>query len=224
MTPEALGLPFGAVLRPAFLSALLVLGCSSGDKPVPFDDGKGTPPTATAGARLDYPAPPFGATQGATIANFEFLGWSNPKTAAFDTTHLETHSLAEFYDPTGEKGVQYLMITSTAVWCSACKSEYQEMAPKVATYEARGARFMGALFEDNDSNPARPSDLATWAKTYAVTFPFMLDPGFSMGAFFAEQATPMVMIVDTHDMSILTLEENGNLASVWAFLDQNLKP
>lgn len=175
--------------------------------------------------RLAYPAPPFGSTQGAVIADYRFLGWSNPTGEKFDTEHLEPHSLAEFYDPTGEKGIHYLVITSTAVWCSACKLEYQDMATKVLAYQKRGAQFMGALFEDNDSNPAQPTDLQNWGKRYAVAFPFVLDPELKFGAFFDVQATPMVMIVDTHKMAIVNIEEgwaSDGAGSVWTFLDQHL--
>jgi hypothetical protein len=84
---------------------------------------------------------------------------------------------------------------------------------------------MGALFQDNASKPAQPSDLATWAKTYAVRFPFVLDPEFKLGAFFSVEATPMTMIVDTRKMAILTIDEGWASAgdgSVWAFLDRKL--
>jgi hypothetical protein len=215
------------MLRPACLAALWLFACSSGDKSVPFDDGRETTPVSegTVVARLDYPPAPFGTTAGAVIENHSFLGWADPKAAAFNVDRLEPHSLAEYYDPTGAKGIRYLVITSTAVWCSACKAEYQDMATKVATYSKRGVVFMGALFQDNGSKPAQPSDLATWAKTYAVRFPFVLDPELKLGAFFDVEATPMVMIVDTRKMEIVSIEEgwaSTGDGSVWAFLDRKL--
>jgi hypothetical protein len=215
------------VPRSAFLGAFFLLACSSGaSEPTPFDDGRGAAlGDGTLVERLAYPDPPFGSTAGAVIANYRFLGWSNPASAKFDTTHLEPHSLAEFYDPNGAKGLRYLIITSTAVWCSACKLEYRDMATNVAAYQKRGAEFMGALFEDNDSKPAQPSDLANWGKQYAVEFPFVLDPELKFGAFFDVQATPMVMIVDTRKMEIVNINEgwaSEGPGSVWTFLDQQL--
>src|SRR5262249_5311674 len=147
--------------------------CSSSQTAVPFDDGKGVAVTPQLGAEREvYPAAPYGAREGATIENFDFLGWPAPKDAGYDTAKLEPMSLGQFYDPDGAKGIQYLVITSTAVWCSACKQEYKDMAPMVATYQGKGARFLGALFEDDTSNPAKPSDLVLWGKQFAVTFPF----------------------------------------------------
>jgi len=206
------------------LVAALALGCSSGEKAVPFDHG------TTAGLplgeeRLPYPPPPYGAQAGATIENFTFLGWSSPKEAGYDPTHLETIRLADFYDPTGAKHAPLLVITSTALWCSACKQEYADMKTGAAPYEQKGVRFLGALFEDNDGNPAHPPDLTTWARTFDVRFPFVLDPELELGSFFDVNATPMEMIVDTRSMQIIKIDvgwvSQGD-GSLWSELDQLL--
>ncbi|HVU01998.1 MAG TPA: TlpA disulfide reductase family protein [Polyangiaceae bacterium] len=207
------------------LGALLALGCGGDQKAAPFDDARGQVEVGKAAERFSYPAGPYGATVGATIENFHFLGWKDPKTENYDTERLVDHSLAEFYDPDGSKGIHYLLVTSTAVWCSACKAEYQDMAAQRAKYAALGVTFLGALFEDNNSDPARPEDLANWATAYRVEFPFVLDPDLKLGSFFDRAATPMVMIVDTSTMQIEKLEEGwaaSGPGSAWDFLDTHL--
>ena len=60
---------------------------------------------------------------------------------------------------------------------------------------------------------------------YDVTFPFVLDPDLKLGSFFDVDATPMVMIVDTKTMKILSLEDGwikSGDGSAWAFFDANL--
>lgn len=182
------------------------------------------------GERLDYPAPPYGATVGATIENFRFLGWTNPVDAKFDQTRLEEIELARFYNPSGTNGgTKFLVITSTAVWCSACKLEYQDMAHKVDSYHQKGVEFLGALFEDGDEtngpNPAKPSDLALWAENYEVTFNFVLDPELKFGNFFDREATPMEMIIDAKTMKVVYIATGwatSGPSSLWTLLDQYL--
>jgi len=204
--------------------AFALAACSS-DKQVPFDDGRGEIVSQLGAPRVDYPAAPYGSRAGATIENFQFLGWKAPVTSAFDTTKLETVSLGQFYDPEGAQGVKLLVITSTAVWCSACKQEYRDMSGSVGAYEQKGVRFLGALFEDAMNNPAKPSDLVLWAKAFDVEFPFALDPDLKLGAFFDVEATPMEMIVDTKTMKIVKISEGwvtkGD-GSLWADLDMLL--
>jgi hypothetical protein len=208
------------------VAALALSACSSSETQAPFDDGKGSIGAADLGApREAYPAAPYGSRTGATIENFGFLGWHAPKASSYDTSKLEPVSLGQFYDPTGEQGVKLLVMTSTAVWCSACKQEYKDMAGNVATYEAKGVRFLGALFQDATRptpTPSKPSDLVLWAKTFDVTFPFVLDPDLKLGSFFDVEATPMEMIVDAKTMKILGITEGwvtkGD-ASLWSELD-----
>ncbi len=176
---------------------------------------------------MAYPPAPFGAGTGATIENFRFLGWQAPKDVRYDAERLEPVSLAQFYDPKGEAGIRFLVITSTAVWCSACKQEYVDLAKSVAAYQKKGVRFLGALFEDKDSRPAKPSDLQLWAKQFDVRFPFALDPELKLGSFFDVEATPMEMIIDTRTMKIVRIDEGwitkGN-GSLWSNLDALLAP
>lgn len=215
----------------AFFAVVACAACSS-QSAVDFDHGAAaTPGNGSFGSgatRLSYPEPPYGSTVGATIEDFHFLGWEDPSKAKYDATHLVPIELAQFYDPSGDSGVKYLVVTSTAVWCSACKFEYQEMAGKTDAYRQKGVRFLGALFQDNNEtnpSPAQPSDLALWAQTYSVTFDFVLDPEFKFGNFFNVEATPMEMIIDAKTMQVVDVETgwvSSGPSSLWAKLDQLL--
>jgi hypothetical protein len=235
-----MGLSFRAMMRRALAGLTLLLSCAcSSQSAVDFDHGRSTTgggQTYGTGVRLEYPSAPYGATIGATIENFHFLGWSNPVVAQQNVDRLENIQLAQFYNPTGAAGgTKLLVITSTAVWCSACKLEYQDMAVNVGTFREKGVEFFGALFEDNDSNPAKPSDLVLWAQGYDVDFHFVLDPALKFGNFFDREATPMEMIVDAKNMQVLYIatgwrasayDQNGNVVypegSLWWELERLL--
>jgi hypothetical protein len=154
-----------------------------------------------------YPAGPYGITQGATIANLEFHGWSQPAVAAYNLAAAETVRLSDFYDPNGEKGVELLLINSVAVWCGVCRTEYADLQTSTLypDLHARGLSMLGLVFEDNDGEPARYVDMVNWGTAFEVQFPFAVDPGFKTGVYFDRAATPMNMLVDARTMKILVL-------------------
>jgi len=213
-------LPIVTVLIAATCS---LLGCSSSPltgvpdaEPAPAPSAS---PTAGANAgagnvgatssRAAYPAGPFGTTRGATIENLSFLGWKHPDVAGYDPSKFETVRLSDFYDPDGLSGVKLLAINASAVWCSVCRREYQEMHSNdvYGKLHPLGLEILGTLFEDNAFFPAQPQDLQNWgiAKAHAVTFPLVLDPGFKVGAYFDSDATPLNMLIDVRTMTIVQI-------------------
>ncbi len=215
--------------RSLFVAAACLIGCSSTgcsstESPADFDHGATQTVIGTAESHLAYPPAPYGTRPGGVIENFQFLGWHRPDLSK-DPTKLEPVSLAEYYNPDGTKPTRFIVMTATAVWCSACKLEYRDLTSKQITdFRSRGVEFIGALFQDQTSNPAQPSDLHTWASTYAVSFPFVLDPELKLGVFFSLEATPMEMVIDTKTMQILTITDGwlpGN-DPLWTYLDKLL--
>jgi hypothetical protein len=187
----------------------------------------GAPPAGSAGSAsgpalsstwVSYPAGPYGTTTGAIIQNLEFLGWKDPVAANYDPANFETVRLSDFYDPDGHTGVKLLAVNASAVWCSVCRAEYEDMNANgtYQTYHDKGAQFLGTLFEDNAYYPAQPADLTRWGQVsnHAVKFPLVLDPGFKMGAFFGSDATPLNMVVDVRTMTIV-LVTMGYSTTYW---------
>ncbi|HEY3256514.1 MAG TPA: hypothetical protein VGJ91_21290 [Polyangiaceae bacterium] len=156
-----------------------------------------------------YPAGPYGTTRGATIENLSFMGWKHPDLAGYDPDKFELVRLSDFYDPNALSGIKLLAINASAVWCGVCRREYQEMhsGDVYNNLHPLGLEILGTLFQDNQYYPAQPQDLKNWAKlsTHAVTFPFVLDPGFKVGAYFDSDATPLNMLVDVRTMTIVQI-------------------
>jgi hypothetical protein len=158
----------------------------------------------------NYPAGPYGTARGATIANLSFMGWRDPAAAGYTRDKFETLRLSDFYNPDkSPQGARVLVLNASAVWCSVCRVEYTHlMRDQVyANYRPKGIEILGVLFEDNDGLPARPQDLELWGGSngFSVTFPLVLDPGFKTGVYFASDATPLNMIIDTSNMTILDI-------------------
>ena len=217
-------------------ASVSLLGCSSSPlTPVPEQDNghdngpgpRGTTtgsagasagtPSAAAGAAAvaatpawtPYPAGPYGTNRGATIQNLSFLGWKHPDQAGYDPSKFETIQLADYYDPDGHTGIKLLAVNASAVWCSVCRREYQEMKLNntYASLHPLGLEILGTLFEDNNSYPAQPQDLRNWSavSSHSVKFPMGLDPGFKLGAYFDSDATPLNMLIDVRTMTIVQI-------------------
>jgi hypothetical protein len=185
------------------------------------------PPTGADFAPVDYPSGPYGTRIGSVIENFTFIGWRRPADAAYDLAELETLSLADFYNPHGEKGpMKLLAVNASAVWCAVCQSEYHQMLndDTYATYREKGVEILGTLFQDRNYGPSQPTDLKNWAGNplFLVEFPFVLDPGFKLGAFFASDATPLNMVVDLRTMEIRYLMMGYNPSTFWSEMDRLL--
>jgi hypothetical protein len=218
--------------------AFALLGCSSEalDEPGKSQDPPSTeePHTNTSSAqpRADfdvapYPTGPYGRDVGATIQNLSFLGWRDAKAAGYDPSKLEVVSLSDFYDPTGSKGIRLLALNSAAVWCGVCREEYKQLKRDgiYAKYRPKGVEMLGVLFEDNNYDPAKPSDLKVWGGPTAhdVPFPLVIDPGFKTGAYFSSDATPMNMLIDTRTMEILDVAmgyDTSRPGEYWAAIDE----
>src|SRR6187402_568190 len=171
MKPYPVSVRFTVLLA----NAALALACSSSPLTAPEGAGEG-PAGSGAGAPAvegptstwtAYPAGPYGTSRGSVIQNLAFSGWHHPDTAGYDLAKLETVRLSDFYDPDGTGTVKLLAINASAVWCSVCRAEYQDMNTTnvYATYRAKGVEILGALFEDVAYYPAQPQDLMNWGSS-----------------------------------------------------------
>jgi len=175
--------------------------------------------------KLDYPPGPYGTGVHATLENFAFLGWRDPVAANYDVSKLEQVRLSEYYNPDGRSDIKLIWINASAVWCSVCRAEMADIKSNGvhADFGPRGVQLIETLFEDNNSGPAKPSDLHNWGSlaAHSIDFPLLLDPGFKLGAFFTSDATPLNMLVDAKTMKVLDATM-GYSSDYWQRVDRLL--
>ncbi|HEV8549588.1 MAG TPA: hypothetical protein VGQ57_11185 [Polyangiaceae bacterium] len=225
------------------LGAFLTLGCSSeaidgqsrsSTEPGPGpSDTSSTPPTSAASGNFEpqqsYPPGPYGHGLGAVIENLEFIGWRDPAGASYDVNQFEHVRLGDFYDPTGAQ-TELLVLNASAVWCVVCQSEARDMKTNdtYQAFHARKVQMLTTLFEDQESNPAKPSDLVLWgsSKQREIDFPLVLDPALKMGIYFTSDATPLNLVIDARTMTIIDVMmgyDGTPGTGMWGRIDQLLK-
>jgi len=178
---------------------------------------------ASAGcASPNYPHGPFGTEEGDTLADACFQGFRNPATTNRAQSALETIAFADYYDPTGSKGYQLLLINTAAVWCSACRSEHEGLPEKNREYGPRGLRILSTLFQDARRNPATLSDLEAWVKTFASDYAMVLDPDYQLGDFASAETAPLNLVVNARTMKIEKKLLGDQATVIWPFIDASL--
>lgn len=212
------------------LSSLLACACGTNRPDIPdylLQDDAGT----TAG----YPSGPYAkdikADLGKPIANIQFAkGWMDPKADAYDPAKLVPIALADFYDPSGTKDLDLLLLNTAAGWCGACKNEHEgtgtnpSLGEHAAALRPRGFVVLSALFEDGNFNPAQEKHLVGWAKTYETNFPFVLDPENQLGGTFGvDQTAPLNLVVDAKTMKVLFGTTGDKSEVIWPFIESELK-
>lgn len=208
----------GVALRGFALSlGLVLLGCGSNTPKIP-------PELLASGgcASPDYPNGPFGHEEGDTLGNLCFKGFRNPSTVAHTEAALETIAFSDYYDPTGSKGFQLVLINTSAVWCAACRTEHEGLSQKNDEYSGRGLRILSTLFQDNKRDPATIRDLSTWVETFSSNYAMALDPDYQLGDFARAETAPLNLVVDARTMKIEKKLLGDQAAVLWPFIDASL--
>ncbi len=198
---------------------LALLGCGSNTPTIP-------PELLASGgcASPDYPSGPFGTEEGQTLANLCFKGFRNPTQVSHEASSLETIAFSDYYDPTGSKGFQLVLINTSAVWCSACRTEHEGLSAKNDEYSGRGLRILSTLFQDVKHDPATIVDLGNWVDTFSSNYAMALDPDYQLGSFARAETAPLNLVVDARTMKIEKKLLGDQATVMWPFIDASLAP
>jgi hypothetical protein len=200
------------------LAASVLLGlvaCSSSNTPAPEQDkglegaGVGAADTApdTNPDGIPYPTDRIGTLErkgskpGNRIQNFKFLGYPDANGAG----GLQAISLAQFFDPSGER-YKIIHIQASGVWCTACQAETKVVVPMKAELEAKKAVWLVSLAEGATPGvPSKQKDLDGWIAEFKSPYTHWLDPGNkNLGPFYDRTALPWNANIDATTMEILT--------------------
>lgn len=164
-------------LAAALLLLPLALGCAS-------KDGNTTPagPAVEADAApvedtapwLTYPDGPYGLNKDLIFPNLTLSGYRDGKDGTMEWSEL---SMLDYFDPTGERGINAILVVVSAEWCGPCKEEAKDL-PGFYTnqYKPRGAKFLTAMIENSKGLPADKAVVDRWLKAYSINFDIVADP------------------------------------------------
>lgn len=189
-----------------FLSASALAACSSEDPPAPFNDvdvqGTGVNPEGLAYPTEDFGARPRkGDVPGQRIPNFSFQGYPNSDRSG----GLKVVSMADFYDPSGERG-KVLHLMAAVAWCPHCAAATDELVAVLPQLQPRGVVALQTLMEGYEGNPISLAELDQWVVSHKTSFTVVFDAGGRRLSTVADvSAVPWNALIDLRSMEVLSV-------------------
>jgi hypothetical protein len=152
------------------LLALVVACGSSSSTSTPIDPPPDPEPEASpTDPPSDYPKGPYGMGVGHVFPDLTLSGYRN------GSGSWTTLRMKDYYDPAGTRGIKGIYMTVSAPWCTACVSEGKSLPARWPDYQAKGARFLSAVVQDESHEPATRATVDTWIATFHTNYDIVAD-------------------------------------------------
>jgi hypothetical protein len=203
----------------------LMVGCSSGNATTDGnadanDAGNGNHGGDGGATSCQYPAGPYGLTQGSIVP--PDLSWQGFAENGDNTP--TTIRISDFLDCDGSKGINALLVAEAAYWCDKCVKEAQGTVPLLGPGEwgQKGVHVVTLVVQDFSGNPATITTARNWRTTYQLTQETVCaDPDWTFG----DSAMPLNILIDPRTMRIVYVRGGygGVDTSVEALANKNLQ-
>lgn len=198
------------------ITALALVACSSAPtdptKPDPTKPVQPTePPPVPVYEATQYPASTgLGNMAGQVAADFTWDAFLAGAPAG-QTGKISMH---DFYDPDGARGINAVLIITSAEWCGACQAEAQTLEGKIRSkWGLDGVLVVELMMEDIQSSKA-PANVTSAADRWRAKFSLTdmtvgIDPGFH----FAKSGTnglPVNVVIDPRTMTSMVRTDGSS--------------
>jgi thiol-disulfide isomerase/thioredoxin len=165
-----------------------------------------------------YACGPFGASEGAVMANESLFGYyDNNGNGSVTDEAGGSFDLARYY-LLSAGGAKLLYLNVSAPWCSTCQSEAARLRSLYQEFHGRGVEFLTVLWDLNSSSEAKD-----WASYYNLPFAVADDSGPKrLEKYWDGSGIPMSMFVDLRTMKILYIVVDWDETAVKAKLNSYL--
>jgi len=173
--------------------------------PVGTDAGEAAAPdAATTPTCASYAKGPYGTGVGQVLPpNDSWQGY-----AANDAS-VTTLQISDLYDCDRSKGINAIVIDTSAGWCAACETQAHDEAELMAEYDQLGVKAITLIIMDAAEQPATTATALDWRTTYNLDdVGVYADPNFLLEP--QNQQTiglPLTMIVDPRTMKVVKATE-----------------
>lgn len=153
---------------------------------------------AAATSTCVYPSSPYGKSEGKTVSSA--MKWQGYTEGA---TEPGTVSIADYYDCDGSKGINAVLLDTSAEWCGACIQEANDLHGEMASWKAKGIRVLTLMIEDATQKKATVALADKWRQKFKIadTVAVVADPAGSflpMGSV----GLPLQAVLDPRTMTI----------------------
>lgn len=169
-----------------------------------------------------YPTGQWDHKVGGTVA--QTLNWQG---MVENSDAMTTIKAEDYLDCDGSKGINALLIDTSATWCGACQQEAQEIPGKVSTtWAAMGIKVLTLMYEDvTQSKPATFQTAVNWKNQFKLnSIAVGVDPALSFSPAGASSiGLPLQVIVDPRTMQVIDMQEgySGDYTKLEALAQMN---
>ena len=159
---------------------------------------------------LSYPEGPYGKSNLEIIQDLAF----------FDPWEVKWRTFSDLHN---NPAVKMVIISSSAGWCPACKTEAEHLVEYYEEFQADGLEVYFTMFEDNAGNDmvvdnevtvAGMEVMNSWKALYGINYPFLIDAQKSLRDYQIDGGVPLTMIITTDDMMIRYIDEGYSSAFI----------
>lgn len=174
----------------------------------PGEDETGA--TTSEPSEVPYPEGPYGKSNFDIIADLAF----------FDPYTVEWRTFADVHN---DPAVKMVIVSSSAGWCPACKTEAEHLVEYYSEYKVDGLEVYFTLYEDNEGKPmvednevtaAAMGVMETWKANYGINYPFLIDVQQTLRDYQIDGGVPLTMVITTDDMMIRYIDEGYSSAFI----------
>jgi hypothetical protein len=156
-----------------------------------------------------YPSGPYGIAVGSVLS--PTLSWQGYAPNATAPSTLKTTNL---YDCDGSKGINAIVVLSSAQWCVACQQEAEfipswlaSTGPIAGDWSALGVQVVTLVTQTNQNEPATLATAEQWRTENSVTDVWVVaDPALT----FPSDTIPHDLLIDPRTMKVVDDMDNDN--------------
>jgi hypothetical protein len=185
--------------------------------------GSGASVTTGGGTLCEYPKQGFGNKVGGVVKpGLKWEGFAEASDAA------GTVSMEDYYDCDGTKGINAVLLLTSATWCGSCQQEAMLLKGTGSTYakwQELGIKVITLMIDD--AQPNQPATLKTaeaWKAQFKLENAVVADPSFSFAPPTGGSiGLPYQVLVDPRTMTIVDVQEgySGSHASTLELAAKN---
>jgi thiol-disulfide isomerase/thioredoxin len=110
-------------------------------------------------------------------------------------------------------GTKVIMLNAAAGWCGPCMHEASAMADFASIFQPRGVAILTAVFQKADGEPADRAFTQSWAQSFHLPIPTIIDTSFAMGKYFDVSTMPANMFINAQTGEILKIKAGAEPGS-----------
>jgi hypothetical protein len=175
--------------------------------------------------KCTYPTAGLGFGQGDVVPpNLTWKGYADGSTV---TSAPTTVAFDDDYDCDGSKGINAILVDTSALWCGACEQAAAGLDAEIkSSWAAQGIRVITLIVNGNDPNTAATmADVLAWKKMFNLdTSTVVDDPAFTFAPPNASTiGLPVEIVVDPRTMKITDDQQgySGDYAALTTLAEQN---